>query len=79
MAQRDDYRILLMPDHPTACALKTHVSEPVPFVLFSPQTPRDNGAVGYNEKDAAKTGIVARQAYRLMESLIEGRPTWTEI
>ncbi len=79
MAQRDDYRILLMPDHPTACALKTHVSEPVPFVLYSPQTPRDNGAVGYNEKDAAKTGIVAKQAYRLMESLIEGRPTWTEI
>jgi 2,3-bisphosphoglycerate-independent phosphoglycerate mutase len=79
MAPRDDYRILLMPDHPTACALKTHVSEPVPFVLYSPQTPRDNGAVGYNEKDAAKTGIVAKQAYRLMESLIEGRPTWTEI
>jgi 2,3-bisphosphoglycerate-independent phosphoglycerate mutase len=79
MAQRDDYRILLMPDHPTACALKTHVSEPVPFVLYSPQSPRDNGAVGYNEKDAAKTGIVAKQAYRLMESLIEGRPTWTEI
>jgi len=79
MARRDDYRILLMPDHPTACALKTHVSEPVPFVLYSPQAPRDNGAVGYNEKDAAKTGVVATQAYRLMESLIEGRPTWTEI
>jgi 2,3-bisphosphoglycerate-independent phosphoglycerate mutase len=79
MAQRQDYRILLMPDHPTACALKTHVSEPVPFVLYSPQEARDNGAVGYNEKDAVKTGVVAEQAYRLMESLIEGRPTWTEI
>jgi hypothetical protein len=51
----------------------------VPFVLYSPAEARDNGAVGYNEKDAAKTGVVAEKAYRLMESLIEGRPTWTEI
>jgi len=79
MAHRQDYRILLMPDHPTAIALKTHVAEPVPFVLYSPSELRANGSVGYNEKDAAKTGIVAEKAYRLMESLIEGRPTWTEI
>ena len=79
MAGRKDLRILLMPDHPTAIALKTHVSDPVPFVLYSPAEPRDNGAVGYNEKDAVKTGVVAKEAYRLMESLIEGRPTWTEI
>lgn len=78
MAQRKDWRVLLMPDHPTSIALKTHVAEPVPFALYSADAPRQNGAVGYNEKDAAATGIVARQAYRLIESLIEGRPTWTE-
>jgi 2,3-bisphosphoglycerate-independent phosphoglycerate mutase len=78
MAQRKDWRALLMPDHPTAIALKTHVAEPVPFVLYSAAEPRDNGNVGYNEKDAAKTGIVAKQAFKLMEALIEGRPTWTE-
>jgi len=54
-------------------------AEPVPFALYSAAAPRQNGAVGYNEKDAAATGIVAKQAYRLIESLIEGRPTWTEI
>lgn len=79
MAHRQDYRILLMPDHPTACALKTHVAEPVPFVLYSPQQARDNGAVGYNEKDAMTTGVVAVEAFRLMESLVEGKKTWTEI
>ncbi len=78
MAQRKDWRALLMPDHPTSIALKTHVAEPVPFVLYSAEEPRDNGAVGYNEKDAAKTGVVAKKAYRLMEALIKGRPTWTE-
>ena len=79
MAHRKDWRVLLMPDHPTAIVLKTHVAEPVPFVLYSPDDPRHNGAVGYNEKDAAKTGIVAKKAYKLMDALIEGRPTWTEI
>jgi 2,3-bisphosphoglycerate-independent phosphoglycerate mutase len=78
MAHRKDWRVLLMPDHPTAIALKTHVAEPVPFVLYSPEAPQFNVGVGYNEKDAANTGIVARKAYKLMNALIEGRPTWTE-
>jgi 2,3-bisphosphoglycerate-independent phosphoglycerate mutase len=78
MAHRRDWRVLLMPDHPTAIALKTHVADPVPFVLYSAEEPRDNGELGYNEKDAAKTGIVAKQAFKLMEALIEGRSTWTE-
>ena len=78
MAKRKDWRVLLMPDHPTAIALKTHVAAPVPFVLFSAEKQRDNGSVGYSEKDAAKTGVVAKQAFRLMEALIEGRSTWTE-
>jgi len=79
MAQRKDWRLLLMPDHPTAIALKTHVAEPVPFVIYSPAEPRQNGALGYNEKDAAKTGIVAKKAYRLIEALIKGGTPWTEI
>ena len=67
-----------MPDHRTAITLKTHVAEPVPFVLFSAEQPRNNGRVGYNEKDSAKTGVVAKHAFKLMEALIEGRQTWTE-
>ena len=35
MSHRKDWRVLLMPDHPTSIALKTHVAEPVPFVLYS--------------------------------------------
>jgi 2,3-bisphosphoglycerate-independent phosphoglycerate mutase len=53
MAHRKDWRVLLMPDHPTAIALKTHVADPVPFVLYFAEEPRNNGA-GYNEKDAVK-------------------------
>jgi 2,3-bisphosphoglycerate-independent phosphoglycerate mutase len=78
MASRNDWRVLLMPDHPTAIILKTHVAEPVPFVLYSAEKPEANTGLAYNEKDAAKTGVVAKKAFRLIEALIEGRKTWTE-
>ena len=29
----EDWRILVLPDHPTPCALKTHTDEPVPFAI----------------------------------------------
>jgi len=78
MAGRKDWRVLLMPDHPTAIALKTHVAEPVPFVLYSAENPASHEGLTYNEKDAAKTGIVVKKAYKLMEALIEGRQPWIE-
>ncbi len=33
-ATGQDYRILVLPDHPTPISLRTHVGEPVPYVLF---------------------------------------------
>ncbi len=78
MAQRKDWRVLLMPDHPTAIVLKTHVADPVPFVLYSAAAPLHPSGLGYNEKDAKKTGIVVKQAFKLMEALIEGRQPWIE-
>jgi len=78
MSGRKDWRLLLMPDHPTAISLKTHVAEPVPFVLYSAEKPESHEGLGYNEKDAAKTGIVVKKAYKLMEALIEGRQPWIE-
>ena len=30
----EEFAILVCPDHPTPCACKTHVSEPVPYLLY---------------------------------------------
>ena len=30
----EDYRLLIMPDHPTPVAVRTHTSDPVPFLLY---------------------------------------------
>lgn len=36
----DDYRILLLPDHPTPLSIRTHSRDPVPFVLYDSRSPR---------------------------------------
>ncbi len=55
---KSDYRLLILPDHPTPLALRTHTNSPVPYVLAGAS---DNGAAegrGYNEIDAAATGLL---------------------
>ena len=42
------FAILVVPDHPTSTALKTHLAEPVPFALYRMDGPRD-GVSSYNE------------------------------
>lgn len=78
MAGRRDWRLLLLPDHPTPIALKTHVAEPVPFIFYTPEEPQPPKPFGYNERDAAKTGVVAPRAHELIDALIGGKKPWTE-
>ncbi len=78
MAKRRDWRLLLLPDHPTATILKTHVGDPVPFVLFRAEEPAAPQPRGYNERDAAKTGVVAPRAFELIDALIGGKTPWIE-
>ena len=64
------FRILLMPDHATPCQLKTHSAEPVPFVIFRSGGAGAGIARRYTEKDAAATGTVIGDGFRLIESLV---------
>jgi len=73
-----DWRLLLLPDHPTPIVLKTHSSDPVPFVLFSSTGKEETKGLGYNENDAKKTGVVVKDGFNLMGALIEGRKPWIE-
>lgn len=45
--------IAVLPDHPTPCALRTHTSVPVPFLIYRPGEKGDSTEV-YSEKEAAK-------------------------
>jgi 2,3-bisphosphoglycerate-independent phosphoglycerate mutase len=37
-ASGEDYRMLILPDHPTPISLRTHVPDPIPYVLFDSRT-----------------------------------------
>ncbi len=62
----EDYRILLLPDHPTPLAIKTHCSDPVPFVIYQ-KGDNANRTVSYNERDAKSTGIYCDSGYELID------------
>ena len=68
---REDFRILVLPDHPTPLDCRTHVDEPVPFVLYQPGG-ESNGAGAYDEENARKTGKHLEEGWRLMDYLIRG-------
>ena len=66
----DDWRIIVMPDHPTPMWNRTHTMDPVPFCIAGKgMTGNDFG--GYTEKNAAKTGMVVEQGHDLMEYFLK--------
>lgn len=65
-----DYRMLIMPDHPTPIALRTHTSSPVPYLLYD-STRLKNQDWNYNEKDAKMSNIYIEDGYKLLDKLLE--------
>jgi len=67
----EPYRILVLPDHPTPLAIKTHSSEPVPFILYdSTKLPAQPLKRAYCEQDARATGVTVLQGWTLMDTFI---------
>ena len=65
-----DYKMLILPDHPTPIKLKTHVSDPVPYVIYNSAKELDTGLV-YNEENGRKTGVYIEDGYKLMDKFLK--------
>jgi 2,3-bisphosphoglycerate-independent phosphoglycerate mutase len=65
-------RVLAMPDHPTPLELKTHIGEPVPFVLWGSGVVR-SGADAYDEASASATGFTVDPGRGVMDLLLPAR------
>ncbi len=65
----EDYRILILPDHPTPIRVRTHTSGPVPYLLYDNQKVLGDQE-DYSEETAEKNGIVWRDGYTLIDYLI---------
>ena len=68
-ASGEDYRMLILPDHPTPIRLRTHTGEPVPFLLYD-STRQEKKIARYTEAEAAQTGDMEPQGFRLIDRLI---------
>ena len=64
----EDYRMLVLPDHPTPIEVRTHTSEPVPYLLYDSTKKQDNDWE-YSEKCAAEGGIYRPLGHELIDYL----------
>lgn len=63
-----DYRMLILPDHPTPIALRTHTSNPVPYMLYDSTDLLDK-KWNYNEIEAKESGNFTKEGYTLIDYL----------
>jgi 2,3-bisphosphoglycerate-independent phosphoglycerate mutase len=68
----NDYKVLLLSDHPTPIELKTHINEPVPFAMFSSKdgSIKDKRRV-FSEESASKTGVFVDEGWKLMGMVLD--------
>ena len=63
-----DYRMAVLPDHPTPIEIRTHSSDPVPYMIYDSTAPQKHDW-DYNEKDAARSGIYLAEGPMLLDRL----------
>lgn len=66
-----EYRIMILPDHPTPLALRTHTNDPVPYLIYDSRV-RKNGVDCFCEKTAKQTGIYVPTGHTLIDKFIKG-------
>jgi 2,3-bisphosphoglycerate-independent phosphoglycerate mutase len=71
MKEFAQYRIMILPDHPTPLSVMTHTAEPVPFVIYDSRSPLNNPGAAYCEEAGAR-GLYVERGHELMELFIRG-------
>jgi 2,3-bisphosphoglycerate-independent phosphoglycerate mutase len=68
------YKILVLPDHPTPLSVRTHIADPVPFVIYSNE-PGAASAHGkaFDEVSAGRSGIFIEKGFELIERFLNPR------
>lgn len=68
--RREDFRLLVLPDHPTPIRLRTHTADNVPYLLYDSTNPL-NRDWSYNEEQAQAAGNYEPVGHHLMNRLLE--------
>ena len=65
----EDFKILILPDHPTPVCKRTHTMDPVPFIMYRSDK-EENGIACFDEKSAGNTGLYLHKGEQLMDMFI---------
>ena len=61
-----DFAVLVCPDHPTPLNIKTHSSNPVPYLIYSSKEEKENGVKTFTEANAKATGEYIEKGFTMM-------------
>ena len=68
----EDYRILVVPDHRTPLAIRTHTSDPVPFVIYDSRNETEpDKRKQFNERAALASGNHFENGYEMTDFFFE--------
>lgn len=65
-----DFRMLVLPDHPTPICIRTHTGDSVPYMLYDSMSPQSH-SWAYNEREGAASGIYVPEGHHLIDKLFE--------
>lgn len=68
-AAGEDYRMLILPDHPTPVSIRTHTGDSVPYLLYDSTAPQSH-TWHYNEAEAAETDNYVEEGHTLIDYLL---------
>ena len=71
LKEYDDYKIMVLPDHPTPIVTGTHASDPVPFMIYHKNDEKDSGVDSINEESAKTTGLFIEHGPDIMKRFLE--------
>lgn len=66
----EDYKIMILPDHPTPIVTRTHASDPVPYLIYQ-KSKAQKGVETINEQTAAATGVFIAHGPDIMKRFLE--------
>ncbi len=66
----EEFKIMILPDHPTPVKLRTHTIDPVPFMIYSSDEVTD-GVSSFTEKACEDTGYYLSEGHKLLTLLIK--------
>ena len=71
-ASGEDYKILVVPDHRTPIAIRTHTSDPVPFVIYDSRNETEpDSSKQFNERAALESGRHFENGYEMTDFFFE--------